>query len=237
MLKVLWVAEGNTGDEAQYEGLTVWDNITINPAGKFRWKPFIDTMGFTLRDLKAKMIVASEDDNMGAPIEKIGTWAPDTDGALCRILTARERYQGEWSTKIGKYLDYEAPDDEPEEPEEEELDEDLEEGEEAEEEPEDEEPEDEETEEEPAPAKPARRSTRTAAKPAPPAAADKPARTATRTTRTTRTAAEPASATPAKSSARGTRAARTATAAKPAAKPTRGRRATAQSVPDDEPPF
>jgi hypothetical protein len=234
MLKVLWVADGNVGEKEQYNGLTIWDNIVLNPAGKFRWHPFITSVGLSLRDIKNKLVVAPEDDNIGAPIEKIGTWTPDTDEAYCRVVTGRERYEGEWQTRAAKYLAYEEPEDDDEEPEAE-PEAELEEPEDAdveEEDVEDEDVEDEEEEEE-EPAPPPARSRRSAAKPAAakPAAA-KPAATRTAASRSARPAA-----TPAKAPARTGRTARTATAAKPAAAtaPARGRRS--KPVADDEVPF
>jgi hypothetical protein len=257
MLTIVWVADGNTGKNEQYDGLQVWDHITLAPSSKFRWKPFIDVMGITLREIKTGMVLAADDDNVGAPIQKIGkTWVPDTDPAYCRILTKREKFQGDFSTKVDTYMDYEEPDadadaeDEPEEeveetpaptrtrrsrkaaePEPEADDEEDEEDEEEldEEDEEEEEPEDEdepEEEEEPEPAKPAGRRSTRTA--AKPAAPAAPARA-------TRTAAKPAAA-PAKAAAPARRrSARTATAAaKPA--PARGRRAAAPTE-DNEPPF
>lgn len=114
MLKILFVADGNTGDLEEYNGLPVWENAVLIPSVKFRWQPFLDTFGLTIRDVKTKLYVSADDDNQGAPIEKIGKWEPGED-ARCRIVTKRERYQGEWNTKVSKWLDDEEAADEEEE--------------------------------------------------------------------------------------------------------------------------
>lgn len=109
MIKVLWVASGNVGSNAEYNGLPVWDNLVFKPSAAFKYGPFLQATGVTLRDIKTRTIVAEDDDNMGAPIEKIGKFAPGED-AECGIVTKREKYQGNWSTKVGKFI--EQPDDE-----------------------------------------------------------------------------------------------------------------------------
>lgn len=229
MITLVWEAAGNTGKMEAYNGLSIWEHLSLTPNVKFRWKPWMDAMGLTLRDVKFRMCVETEDDNVGAPIEKIATWKPgeESEAAWCRIMTTREKYQGEWQTRAGKWLPYEEPEAQ-EEAEDlaEEEEEEVEVGPEGdeEEEPEDEEEEEVEEEEveeeEEAPAPPPRSGRRTAAK----APAAKAARTAKPA------ASKPAAAKPAR------RAAAAPAAKKPAAPPARRgqRAATAGS---DDPPF
>jgi hypothetical protein len=228
MIKILAEADGNEGDLEKYNGLPLWENAVLIPSAKFRWKPFIDNFGITLRDIKTKTVVAKEDDRMGAPIDKIGTFEPGSDDAWCRVLTARTKDPNdEWRAEVKKWLPYEdpesqAPDDEPDDDEEEEEEGDDEELEEEEVE-DDEEPDD---EPEP-PVVPARRR----AAPAKASGAAKPA-----AARTASRAANPAAATPARSAATRARTARSAPAkAATSAASKRGRRAAA--APADEPPF
>lgn len=118
MFKILFVADGNEGDEEEYEGCPIWENAALIPTAKFKWAPFMETFGITLKDVKTKLYVGPEDDpGKGAPIEKIGTWKPGSDDSYCRVLVDQERYNNEWQARIGKWLDYE-PGEEEEEPEE-----------------------------------------------------------------------------------------------------------------------
>jgi hypothetical protein len=215
MLKVLIIADENTGDLEEYNGLPMWENMALTPGAKFRWAPMMEQFGFTIRDIKTKLYVESEDHpQFGAPIERVGTFEPGSDAAWCRVITKRERYDGEWRAHVARWLDYEAEaeeeEEEPEEPEEAE---------------EEEQEEQEEEEEEAAPpARGRRQPARTAAK-ADSAPEPTPARPASRRAAT---AATP----PANGGRRGAR------SAPPAAAPAkRGRRAAAQDVADDEPPF
>lgn len=242
MLKVILIADGNVGEEEQYEGCDIWDNITLNPKGKFRWKPFIDALGIKLADIKNKMVLDENDDpKMGAPVLKIGNWVPNTDAAYLTVITGREKFNGEWQTRAAEYLEYEDPEDEEEEPEEEpeptpapvaragsrranrtapvepdpepEEEEDEEDPDEEDEEEDDPEDELEDEEEEEEPT------------PAP-----------TRRRRTAAAAPTPEPAKPAAPARRPARTARTATPPPAAAKPARGRRPAA-SKPDAETPF
>jgi hypothetical protein len=107
MMKVIFEADEDSGE---YEGLGVWDNITFNTKGKWRWAPFLAAAGFTLLDIKKKAIISDDDDSLGAPIEKIGRWVPGEGSAAIRIITDRERRDGEWQAKVAKWLPYEDPD-------------------------------------------------------------------------------------------------------------------------------
>lgn len=181
MFKVLWVAEDNEGDLAEYDGLPIWENIALISTAKFKWKPFIDRFGFTLQDIKKKLIVDADDDQFGAPIQKIGKFEPDTDAAVSRVITGRHKYQGDWQTDITTWLQDGEGVEEPDEPE-------VDEPEEAEEAPEEEAP----------------RATRGGRRAAAPAKAATPARAGARGARTAKAApAKAASAKPARGSRRG----------------------------------
>ena len=111
MIKLLFIADGNTGDEEEYEGLPVWEQLALTNTAKFKWKPFIDVHGITLADIKKKTVVAEDADNIGDPIEKIGTWEPGED-ARCRILTKRGKWKGEDKVEVRRWLEAEdVPDD------------------------------------------------------------------------------------------------------------------------------
>lgn len=103
MLKVLFEADGNTGDRKVYNGWGGWDNVLLSmPQVKFRWQPFFDAMGFTLADLKNKT-VTDGDDNQGDIITRIGR--VKFDGKVpARVKIKRERYEGEPQARIGKWL-------------------------------------------------------------------------------------------------------------------------------------
>lgn len=103
MLKVIFEAEGNKGELKQYNGLGVWDNITFTPKAAFRYGPFLQLFGFTLKDVKSK-IDAEEEDGQGFPVNSIGKWHVGTDDSLCSVVTKRERYDGEIVTRVSKYM-------------------------------------------------------------------------------------------------------------------------------------
>jgi hypothetical protein len=220
MLKVLWVAAENDGDNDEYNGCPFWLNAALIGAAKFRWAPFLDNFGITLKQVKNNTDVQDKDDQNGAPINKIANWRPgeENDEAWCRIITDRERYQGEWQPKVKTWLPYDADEADEEPADDEETDDEYDE----------EDEDDSEPEPEPEP-EPARGRGRGAARNAPDKAA--PARSG----RGTRAAA-PAADKPAP--ARTARGARPAKAAAPAEKPARGRgRARSKDGYDDEPPF
>jgi hypothetical protein len=108
MIKVLWVAADNEGDEEEYNGLPIWENLVLVPGAKFRWAPFLDTFGITLKAIKSDTYVGDEDDERvgGAPIEKIGTFVPgeDSDAAWSRVLTKRRFYNDEWRVEAKSWL-------------------------------------------------------------------------------------------------------------------------------------
>jgi hypothetical protein len=109
MLVVLVEADENVGAKAEYNGLGIWERMVLTAPVKFRWQPFLDVIGVTIRDVKNKTVVADEDDSQGAPIEKIGDFEVGSDAAWVRVLTAREKYDGKLQAKVGQWLEYEEP--------------------------------------------------------------------------------------------------------------------------------
>ncbi len=118
MLKVLLVADGNEGDEKEFEGLPIWENMALIASVKFRWYPFLALWGLTIRDVKTKTQVDDDpDDPNGALITEINGWEPGSEDAYCRIVTKREKYNGEWSAKADEWLSDDEADGEPDDPE------------------------------------------------------------------------------------------------------------------------
>lgn len=106
MIKVLWVAAENEGDNEEFNECPFWLNAPLVPGAKFRWAPFLDVYGLTLRQLKTNTYVASKEDQNGAPIERIGQWRPgeDRDEAWCRIITGEEPYNGVMQARVKEWL-------------------------------------------------------------------------------------------------------------------------------------
>ena len=235
MLKLLVVADGNIGgDGEEYEGLTMWENYALTKPSKWKWDPFLSHFGLTITDVKTRTFVADEDDNNGAPIQKIKGWIVNSDDARATIYTSREMYQGDWQAHVAEWLEYDpsdvgdledsgAAEDDELDQDEEDLDEEEMEDEDEDEELEDEPDEDEddadeiEDEEEDEPGEEPEQEQVTRGRRA--AAAARP-------TRTGRSAPARPAATPA---ARGTRTGRSATPAAPA--PARSGRAKAAAAP------
>src|SRR6266568_4072450 len=116
MLKVLCVAEDNPGSLEEYDGLTAWENMPLTASAKFKWAPFLEHFGLTIRDVRNKLIVADEDDNQGAPITKIARLTVGSDDFLFVGIVAKERYQGKWQAHISEWLDADTELDDEEEP-------------------------------------------------------------------------------------------------------------------------
>ena len=96
MLKVLFVAAGNTGNKKQFNGCPIWDNVLFTmPQVKFRWDPFLRAFGLTLADLKNKTVVGDEETN-GAVVRKIGSVSFE------KLVPARIRTQKENSEDYGE---------------------------------------------------------------------------------------------------------------------------------------
>ena len=149
MIKVLAEAAGNEGtaddnydDLGEFDGLPVWENLVLTPNVKFRWQPFFDTFGLSIRDIK-KIVISQEEDQNGAPIERMAKFQPGSEGSWCRMVVSKGQFNGEPKAEVKKWLPWDdeelEPEDEYEEPEEE-LEEEAEEPEEEEEEAEEEEP-------------------------------------------------------------------------------------------------
>jgi hypothetical protein len=255
MIKLLVEAGGNQDDLAEFDGLPIWENLVISPDAKFRWGPFFEVFDLSALDIKT-MKVAKETDNVGKPVEQLGTLVPGTDGSWLRIVTkVGYSLDGDPRAEVRTWLPYddeedtEPEDTEPEDVEDEYEDEDEDEDEDEEEEqdledeePEEEEPVEDDTEPEPEPEptrirrSPARASGRTGkpsdakAAPARSARAAAPAASAARSAKP----AAKGTAAPARS-ARGARGSNTGAAPVRAARtaPARSRRAAKQ----DDPPF
>jgi hypothetical protein len=229
MLKILWVAGDNEGDLDEFNGLPVWENAVLIPSAKFRWAPFLENFGITLKSIKTQTYVANDEDQFGSPVEKIGAFVPgeESDDAWSRIIIKRGRWDGVWRAEVRSWLPFDADaadadpgdDDEPDEADdldEDDLDDEADEVDETEDEP----------EETPPPVR-GRRAARTtqAASKAPPARAGRTAKAAT---------GKAAGATTASRNGRAAKS--TATAAAPARGKGRSRTAVAIAD-DDEPPF
>lgn len=122
-IKLIAVAEQNKGKLAEFNGLPTWENLTFIKSASRRYQAFLYNFGLTVRDVKRKLMVASEDDNIGTPIESIAGWEVGSDDALCRIVIKRDWYNEEWQSKFDwdGWLPFdEADEDQQEEPEDEE---------------------------------------------------------------------------------------------------------------------
>jgi hypothetical protein len=80
-------------------------SMALTVGAKFRWAPFLEHFGLTIRDVKTKTMVESEDDNIGAPITKVKSFVPGSDDALFVGVIEKERYQGKWQGKVVEWLD------------------------------------------------------------------------------------------------------------------------------------
>lgn len=123
MLVVLFEAKENVGGYAKYDSWGTWERLALQANTKFRWQPFLDATGLTLKQLKTQMYTEEEEDGTGLPIEKIGNWVPgeDSDEAYIRIVTKNDYYNGERRAIVGKFLEWDdpqGPEDEEEEEEE-----------------------------------------------------------------------------------------------------------------------
>lgn len=103
MLKVILKAEGNTGRQEEYNGLPVWDNITFTPNAAFHYGPFLKSLGITLRDVKAKMVLGDDDESNGAPIIKIAAVEIGEDARI-QFVIKRTKWDGEWQAKASGFL-------------------------------------------------------------------------------------------------------------------------------------
>lgn len=103
MIKALFVAEDNEDELEEYNGLPVWENLTFTPSAAFKYQPWLEVTGLSLALIKTKLYVAEDDDNIGTPIERIGTWKPGSDEAWAIVTVKKDRYNGAWQAKASKF--------------------------------------------------------------------------------------------------------------------------------------
>lgn len=101
MFKVIWEAEGNTGDKKKYNGLSIWENVVWTPQTKFRWQPWLDALGISLRDVRQRTVTAEDEDNVGLPIIRINKLKFPVD---IRVVTDTDVYNGEKRAKVAEWL-------------------------------------------------------------------------------------------------------------------------------------
>jgi hypothetical protein len=231
MLKILTVAAENEGDLAEYNDCPFWLNVTLTENAKFRWGPFFDNFGLSIRAIKArKLDIEDAEDQNGNLINSIDGFKPgeEEDDAWCRIITDQEPYNGVMQPRVKEWLPWdveaEYSDNGDGEDGDEEADDEYEDEDELEAEA--------ETEAEPEPPARGRGAARSASRSAAPARGSRPARPAPEAA-PARRGGRPAAAAAAPAPARG-RAARPAAAAAPARRGRGGRGAGGSS---EEPPF
>jgi hypothetical protein len=107
MLKILTVAAENEGDLAEYNDCPFWLNVTLTENTKFRWAPFFDNFGLSMRSIKARKVdVEDTEDQNGSPINSIDGFRPgeENDEAWCRIITDQEPYNGVMQPRVKEWL-------------------------------------------------------------------------------------------------------------------------------------
>lgn len=112
-IKKIWLAESSTGnmmfkvlfeagEDTDYAGCPIWDNVVFtSPQAKFRWQPFLDAVGISLKEIKAKTIVG-EDDNVGTVVEKIGKVDFPCEIRVRTAVEKKGEYKGQ--LRVGKWL-------------------------------------------------------------------------------------------------------------------------------------
>jgi hypothetical protein len=93
MLVVIFRAAGNKGDLEQYNDLAIFERVTFTPKAAFRYQPFLRLFGLTVADVKSRITVGDDEENLGLPVEKIAGWVPGSDAAVCRVKTGRRYYK------------------------------------------------------------------------------------------------------------------------------------------------
>jgi len=107
MLKILTVAAENEGDLAEFNDCPFWLNVTLTENAKFRWGPFFDNFGLSIRAVKARKVDVEEvEDQNGSPITSIDGFKPgeEEDDAWCRIITDQEPYNGVMQPRVKEWL-------------------------------------------------------------------------------------------------------------------------------------
>lgn len=109
----LWIAEGNTGDLKQFNGLPVFDGVTWTARAASFYKPFLRAFGLKASTVQTKTTVEEEEGRNGNKITKIGKLVFDreSDDGLCRMIIKREKWEGEYRAKCKKFLPLSAADD------------------------------------------------------------------------------------------------------------------------------
>jgi hypothetical protein len=129
MLKILWVADENEGDLEEYNGCPFWLNAALIGGAKFKWAPWMEVYGFTLKKVLTTTYVSKKEDQNGAPVERIGSWKPgaESDAAWCYIVTDQEPYNGVMQPRVKEWIAWDdfSPDGEAAEPGDEDEPEDL----------------------------------------------------------------------------------------------------------------
>src|SRR5215472_289933 len=119
MTKLIAVAENNNGSLAEFNGLPTWEYLTWKPSANFRYQPFLECFDISLVDIKKRMQVEANDDNIGTPIISIGDWEVGSDDAVAKIVIKKDFYREaqEWRSKVDLdgWIPIEDGDEEPEE--------------------------------------------------------------------------------------------------------------------------
>jgi hypothetical protein len=101
MHKVLFEAGNNTGDKAKFNGMPIWENVVWVPSAKFKWQPYLDACGLSLKMVQRATYVADEDDNVGKPILKIHKIEFPIE---VRVITGVDTYEGDKRNTVSKWL-------------------------------------------------------------------------------------------------------------------------------------
>lgn len=97
---VLFEASGNTGEKEKYNGWSTFERIALIPSQNWKYGPLFEALGITLQDVRAKTVVAEEDDNVGTPIKKIGMLKFPK---ACAVITKREGTGNDVEARAGKF--------------------------------------------------------------------------------------------------------------------------------------
>lgn len=87
---------------AEYNGCPIWDNVLWSlPQVKFKWGHFLNGMGITLKDIRAKTVVDDEEDNIGLPVKKVGVSKLPYP---MQVITARGKFEGKTKPEVKKWV-------------------------------------------------------------------------------------------------------------------------------------
>lgn len=94
-----------TAEGGEFEGLTIWDNVTFTESAAFRYRPWLLAFGLTAKGIKRSTILEDDEGRFGHLVLSVGKWRPGSDEALCRVKVVRGQDQeGEPRPEAGKYL-------------------------------------------------------------------------------------------------------------------------------------